>query len=97
MAGIIPRINKHNSTAEHTNKVLRQILHFPNLLFLALIRFYQLALSPFLPASCRFEPSCSVYSYEAFKKYNFFKAFYLTAWRILRCNPFHKGGYDPLP
>jgi len=97
MAGIIPRINQNNSSIMLTNKVLKEIVYLPNLLFIALIRFYQLALSPFLPASCRFEPSCSVYGYQAFKKYNFFKALFLTAWRILRCNPFHRGGYDPLP
>ncbi|HPM05192.1 MAG TPA: membrane protein insertion efficiency factor YidD [Candidatus Cloacimonas sp.] len=76
---------------------MKSILWFPNLLFIGLIRFYQLALSPLLPRSCRFTPSCSSYGYAAFQKYNFFKAFCLTAWRILRCNPFNKGGYDPLP
>ncbi|MCK9309180.1 MAG: membrane protein insertion efficiency factor YidD [Candidatus Cloacimonetes bacterium] len=73
------------------------ILRVPNLLFLGIIRLYQIAISPYLPRSCRFVPSCSRYGFEAFKKYNFIKATYLTVWRIVRCNPFNKGGYDPLP
>ncbi|MEN6445281.1 MAG: membrane protein insertion efficiency factor YidD [Candidatus Cloacimonas sp.] len=97
MAGIITRAIKSDKSINIKSILLKQVLRFPNLLFLFLIRFYQLVFSPFLPASCRFEPSCSVYGYQAFKKYNFFKAFYLTTLRILKCNPFHKGGYDPLP
>ncbi|HLT17966.1 MAG TPA: membrane protein insertion efficiency factor YidD [Thermomicrobiales bacterium] len=62
-----------------------------------LIRFYQNAISPFLPSTCRFEPSCSQYGYEAFQTHGFFKGGYLTVRRILRCNPFHPGGYDPVP
>jgi putative membrane protein insertion efficiency factor len=46
---------------------------------------------------CLFEPSCSAYGLECFKKFNFFKAIYLTLYRIIRCNPFSKGGYDPVP
>jgi putative membrane protein insertion efficiency factor len=76
---------------------LKGLFRLPNLLFLGIIRLYQIAISPFLPPSCRFEPSCSQYGTQAFKKYHFFKALYLTIWRILRCNPFNKGGYDPLP
>ncbi|MEF3280127.1 MAG: membrane protein insertion efficiency factor YidD [Elusimicrobiota bacterium] len=48
------------------------------------------------PVSCKYEPSCSEYSRQAFKKYNPIKAFYLSVSRIIRCNPFSKGGYDPL-
>lgn len=65
--------------------------------FILLIKLYRRLLSPILPRTCRFEPSCSLYGLQAFRKYNFFKALGLTAWRILRCNPFCKGGYDPLP
>lgn len=66
---------------------------------LALIRFYQKVISPYLlpGAHCRFNPTCSEYGYQAFSKYPFFKALYLTVRRILRCHPFHEGGYDPLP
>ena len=62
-----------------------------------LLRFYKRWLSPLLPAACRFEPSCSVYAMEAYSRYGFWKGSRLTAWRLLRCNPFCPGGYDPVP
>ncbi|MCH5149041.1 MAG: membrane protein insertion efficiency factor YidD [Spirochaetales bacterium] len=62
-----------------------------------MISLYQCYISPLFPSSCRFCPSCSEYAKQAFEKYNFLKALILTIWRILRCNPFSKGGYDPLP
>jgi len=58
------------------------------------IRFYQRFISPFLPSSCRFYPSCSEYSRMAFEKYTFGKALLKTVGRILRCHPFHPGGVD---
>ena len=76
---------------------MTRVTHLPNLLFIALIRFYQIVLSPLMIPSCRFYPSCSQYGLEAFRKYNIFKAIGLTIWRVLRCNPFNRGGYDPLP
>ncbi len=78
-------------------KVLRSISRLPNLPFIGLISLYRKLISPLLPSVCRFQPSCSQYSLQAFREYNFFKALGLSAWRILRCNPFCKGGYDPLP
>ena len=66
-------------------------------LAMLVIRFYQSAISPILPSTCRFEPSCSHYGHEAFAKHGFFKGSYLTVRRIARCNPFHAGGYDPVP
>ena len=66
-------------------------------LMLLLIRFYQKAISPYLPCCCRFEPSCSRYSAEAFRKRGFFAGMILTIWRLLRCQPFCRGGYDPVP
>ena len=62
-----------------------------------LVRLYKKILSPILPNSCRFTPTCSSYAIEAFEKRGFFAGFILTVWRILRCNPFCKGGYDPVP
>lgn len=62
-----------------------------------IIRFYQLFVSPWLPKSCRYEPTCSHYAIEAIKKYGALKGSFLAAKRILRCNPFFKGGYDPVP
>nr|WP_054653047.1 membrane protein insertion efficiency factor YidD [Salidesulfovibrio brasiliensis] len=66
-------------------------------IFLALIRFYQVFISPLLPGSCRFLPSCSEYAREAFIRHGAAKGFVLTTWRLLRCQPLCKGGYDPVP
>ncbi|MBO5730988.1 MAG: membrane protein insertion efficiency factor YidD [Treponema sp.] len=62
-----------------------------------LIRFYQICISPLFPPSCRFYPTCSSYALEAIQRHGPFKGFYLAVKRILRCNPFCKGGYDPVP
>ena len=63
-----------------------------------LIRFYQKVLSPLKGnPTCRFTPTCSAYAIEAFQKRGFFVGLGLTVWRILRCNPFCAGGYDPVP
>jgi len=62
-----------------------------------LIRFYQLTLSPFWGSQCRFHPTCSHYAIEAIDKHGALKGFFLAVWRILRCNPFTKGGLDPVP
>lgn len=62
-----------------------------------LLRCYRFAVSPVLPKSCRFEPSCSAYAEEALRRHGFFRALWLIARRILRCHPFHPGGYDPVP
>ena len=60
------------------------------------IRLYQRFVSPALPPSCRFVPTCSDYGYEAIAKYGIIKGGRLVVWRILRCNPFGRGGYDPV-
>ena len=66
--------------------------------FLALIRFYQSAVSPWLPARCRFRPTCSAYAYEAVAKYGAVKGGWLALKRIARCHPFYKGNFfDPVP
>ena len=65
--------------------------------FLSLIYLYKIVLSPLLPGSCRFQPTCSSYFIEALKTYGLFKGFYLGIKRILSCNPWGKNGYDPLP
>ena len=66
-------------------------------LMIWLVRLYQKIISPLKPSCCRFTPTCSAYAIEAFKKRGFFVGFILTVGRILRCNPFFKGGYDPVP
>jgi len=66
-------------------------------IFILLIRGYQRFISPLLPPTCRFTPSCSHYGIDALKKHGVFKGSWLTINRILRCNPWAKGGYDPVP
>ncbi|MFD1066185.1 membrane protein insertion efficiency factor YidD [Oceanobacillus locisalsi] len=66
-------------------------------IFIGLIRFYQLAISPFTPASCRFYPTCSAYALEAFRRFGFFKGAILSIKRISKCHPFHAGGVDYVP
>ena len=67
-------------------------------LCILLVKFYRKFLSPLKGGPCcRFVPSCSAYSIEAFQKRGFFVGLILTVWRILRCNPFCEGGYDPVP
>lgn len=76
-----------------TNKPIRPV----KTAFLMLIRFYRAAISPFTPPRCRYLPTCSEYAMEAIEKYGAAKGGFLAAKRILRCNPLHKGGYDPVP
>ena len=64
---------------------------------LAGIRFYRKHLSPHLPPSCRFQPTCSQYAITAIERFGPWKGLRLAIWRILRCNPFCRGGYDPVP
>ncbi|MGE6488078.1 membrane protein insertion efficiency factor YidD [Paenisporosarcina sp. NPDC076898] len=66
-------------------------------LVIGIFRFYQKFISPLTPPSCRFYPTCSHYGVEAVEKHGAFKGIYLAISRILRCHPFHEGGYDPVP
>jgi putative membrane protein insertion efficiency factor len=65
--------------------------------FLLLVRGYRALLSPVLPRSCRFEPSCAAYAEEALHRHNVARALWLIVRRLLRCHPLHPGGYDPVP
>jgi putative membrane protein insertion efficiency factor len=75
------------------------IWRWPSLLvvsaLIGLVRLYQILLSPFLGGRCRFTPSCSAYAIEAFRKYGAIRGLFKSSWRLLRCNPFCRGGYDP--
>ena len=73
------------------------IRSIPKRIMLGMIRFYRRFISPMFPPCCRFTPTCSAYALEAIQKYGALKGGYLAMRRILRCNPFHPGGYDPVP
>ena len=66
-------------------------------LFVAMIRFYQIALSPYFGSQCRFYPTCSQYTLEAVKQHGALKGLWLGIKRIGRCHPYHPGGHDPVP
>lgn len=67
------------------------------ILFLGFIKLYQGLISPFTPAACRYQPTCSAYAKEAIQRYGPFKGGYLALKRILSCHPWGKSGYDPVP
>lgn len=75
----------------------RERLSLPARLFIQLIESYQLFVSPRSGPCCRYTPSCSQYAIDALRIHGAFKGLFLAVWRIMRCNPFSKGGYDPVP
>jgi putative membrane protein insertion efficiency factor len=78
---------------------LSDVIRFfrPRNLMVLVVRGYQVSISPLLPASCRYHPSCSQYAIEAFERHGAARGSWLAARRIFRCNPFTAGGYDPVP
>lgn len=66
-------------------------------LFILLVRFYRVTLSPLLGPACRFHPSCSAYCIQALEKYGALRGLWLTLLRVFKCHPFHPGGLDPVP
>lgn len=76
-------------------KIIQSIVRVPGWILIGMVRLYQIFLSPFLGANCRFTPSCSAYFIEAVKKYGVVRGSFKGAWRILRCNPWNPGGEDP--
>jgi len=99
-AGTVRRCNARDGAAAQEagyarapGKLSRAAIAVP----LLLIRIYQLTLSPYIGNCCRFNPSCSRYAAEALRTHGFWRGSYLAVRRILRCNPFCAGGYDPVP
>ena len=77
--------------------VTRAVAAVPRTVLILLVRAYQIALSPLLPASCRYYPSGSTYAIEALERHGAIRGGWLTLRRLARCNPFRPGGYDPVP
>jgi len=73
------------------------ITNLPKLIFLKLIRFYQIFISPMLGSNCIYTPTCSNYTYQAIERFGIIKGGWMGAKRVARCTPFHEGGYDPVP
>jgi putative membrane protein insertion efficiency factor len=69
----------------------------PSRILLALVRFYQSAISPTLLPACRYVPTCSEYAAEAVERHGAMRGVMMAAWRLLRCHPFARGGFDPVP
>lgn len=82
---------------DKSDKKSFSIKDLPKNILLILIRFYRKYVSPAFPPTCRFVPTCSEYAIIAIQRYGFLKGSLLSIKRILRCNPWHKGGYDPVP
>lgn len=84
---------------DHTlgDVVVRVISVVPRTVLILLVRTYQIVLSPLLPVSCRYYPSCSTYAIEALDRHGALRGGWLTLRRLARCNPFRPGGYDPVP
>ena len=78
------------------NNILKKIWLFPRKLLVKMIRFYQLAISPRIGSHCKYYPTCSEYTRQAVDKYGIIKGSFLGIIRILKCNPFSKGGVDLL-
>jgi uncharacterized protein len=70
---------------------------WPGIVLIAFIRVYQYTISPLLGPRCRYYPSCSNYAIGALRRHGVIKGTGMAAWRVLRCNPFSNGGYDPVP
>jgi putative membrane protein insertion efficiency factor len=77
-------------------RMKHNIGQFTNYILISLISFYQKAVSPHIPRSCRYSPTCSQYAVEALKRYGPLKGGFMAVRRVLRCTPFHRGGYDPV-
>jgi putative membrane protein insertion efficiency factor len=95
-------VHQHQEIHEHPDPELRDLprtwANAPRLVLLSLIKVYQHTFSRTLPPdTCRFYPTCSHYTYQAIYKYGVLKGGSMSGWRLLRCNPFNAGGYDPVP
>lgn len=76
-------------------RVIFVLGRLPRYLFIGLVRAYQLLLSPHMPRTCRYHPTCSTYALQAFRQYGVLKGLVLTVYRLLRCHPWGGHGYDP--
>ncbi len=88
--------SQHQTESEYKNNIQDLTIGSPAWFCVVLVRAYRYFISPLLPPTCRFMPTCSQYAVEAFIRYGAIRGVYLTLFRILRCHPFSRGGYDPV-
>lgn len=81
----------------HKSQFAEKLKRIPSFFLIAIVRIYQIFISPVYPSCCRFVPTCSVYAIEAFYRHGALKGLLFTSKRILHCNPFCEGGEDPVP
>jgi putative membrane protein insertion efficiency factor len=93
-----PHLSQDYASEPRLRDLPLRLSNLPRIILLAPIRLYQMTLSRGLPPNtCRFYPSCSHYGYQAIYKYGALKGSLMATWRVLRCNPFNSGGFDPVP
>jgi putative membrane protein insertion efficiency factor len=94
-----PEFHLHDDSNEpRLRDMPRTIWNLPRIMLLSMIRLYQMTISKGIPQNtCRFYPTCSHYGYQAIYKYGALKGSVMATWRVIRCNPFNPGGYDPVP
>ncbi len=97
MSGAQEKEKRRDPSPSHQEHGLGLVWRVGNWPFLLVIYAYRVTLSPIMGGQCRFEPTCSRYGIEAYKTYGPIRGTMMTGKRILRCNPFSKGGYDPVP
>ncbi|MEL7645482.1 MAG: membrane protein insertion efficiency factor YidD [Anaerolineaceae bacterium] len=92
------KTNKHEHSDPRIRDLPFRLTNIPRIFVLLLIRAYQIIVSPALPpGTCRYYPTCSHYGYQAVYRYGALKGSWMAIKRIVRCNPFNEGGYDPVP
>uniref|UniRef100_A0A2N9GU34 Membrane protein insertion efficiency factor n=1 Tax=Fagus sylvatica TaxID=28930 RepID=A0A2N9GU34_FAGSY len=92
---IVYKLNREDSNLENVQEADNEVNNLGVKAALSMLNFYKREISPVLPKSCRFVPTCSEYSMEAYKKYGVIKGTVLTTWRLCRCNPLGGSGFDP--
>ena len=94
----VHHIHAHSDEDPRLRDIPLTLLNLPRMSLLGLIRLYQMTFSRSVPSgTCRFYPTCSHYGYQAIYKYGVLKGSVMATWRVIRCNPFNPGGYDPVP
>lgn len=96
-SGVLARWVGTIDAASLGRRLAARLMRIPAAVAILLVTLYRLVVSPLLPPSCRYEPTCSAYTIEALRRYGLLRGAWMGARRILRCHPGHPGGFDPVP